>query len=296
VTRTPSPGETPEGQYTEPQLKYRLLDHYGEDQFFFCDPDYYPVSRGDEQEKAIESFPAIQNDTAEFAAIAERKGLFPPYSDEAKLTVYREHKKLQAIPLTPGTAGSYSYTMALGNKTDGRRASGIILTDGTIREESDEKAFLTCPVCLAAGTIIATPAGPVPVAELREGTVVWTADDSGDRVAAPVLRISRTRAPPWHVVVRVRLADGRSVAASPAHPTVDDRHLGALRAGDWLDGAVVAGVDLMPYSGDYTYDLLPAGGTGSYWADGILLGSTLGRLSAPDLSHTVRDRQDEREG
>jgi hypothetical protein len=273
---TPSPIETPGGLYSEPQLKYLLLDHYGEDQFFYCDPDYYPVSHGDEQEKAIEAFPVIQNDTAEFAAIIQRTGVSPPYSDEEKLEVYREHKRFQAIPLTPRTSDSYTYTMALGNESDGRRVSGIIFTDGTIREESSEKAFLTCPICLAAGTLIATPAGPVPVEEIREGTVVWTPDVRGNRVAAPVVRVSRTRVPPGHVVVRVLLAAGRSVAASPAHPTADDRHLGLLEAGDQLDGDVVVNVEHISYSGNYTFDLLPAGGTGSYWANGVLLGSTLG--------------------
>lgn len=276
IMTTPSPSETRRGQYMEPQLKYLLLDHYGEDQFFYCDPDYYPISHGDEQEKAIEAFPTIQNDTAEFAAITQRMGLSPPYSDEAKLTVYREHVRLQAIPLTPRANNSYTYTMALGNESDGHRVSGSISTDGTIREESSEKAILTCPICLAAGTLIATPAGPVPVEEIREGTVVWTADACGNQVAAPVVRVSRTRALPGHVVVRVRLADGRSVAASPAHPTADDRPFGTLRAGDHLDGAVIANVERMPYSGNSTYDLLPAGDTGSYWANGVLLGSTLG--------------------
>ena len=89
-------------------LKYLLLDHYGEDGFFFCDPDYYPISRGDEQAKAIETFPATRNSTDEFDAILNRTGLQPPFSDEAKLTIYREHKRLQAIPLTPATADSFT--------------------------------------------------------------------------------------------------------------------------------------------------------------------------------------------
>jgi hypothetical protein len=32
---------------------------------------------------------------------------------------------------------------------------------------------------------------------------------------------------------------------------------------------------LVPYAGGRTWDLLPAGATGSYWANGILLASTL---------------------
>jgi hypothetical protein len=263
------------GTYTEPELKYLLLDHYGEDRFFFCDPDQYPVARGDELDRALEVFPAIENDTAEIAAIVERTGLRPPYTDEAKLTVYREHKKLRAIPLDREAAGSYTYTMSLGTEADGRRVSGTVRTDGTIRGETSEAAVLTCPICLAAGARIATPAGPVRVEDLREGMSVWTVDAAGDRIAAPVLQTSRTRAPIDHVVVHLLLSDGREVTASPAHPIADGSPLGGLRSGDPLDGAVVSSAETVPYGGEYTYDLLPAGPTGRYWANGVLLGSTL---------------------
>jgi hypothetical protein len=33
--------------------------------------------------------------------------------------------------------------------------------------------------------------------------------------------------------------------------------------------------DRVSYDGDATYDILPAGPTGFYWADGILMTSTL---------------------
>jgi hypothetical protein len=270
----------PATAYTEPQLKYLLLDHYGEDRFFYCDPDEYPVSRGDELERALEAFPAIANDTAEFAAITARKGLAPPYSDEAKLAIYREHKKLRAVPLAPGPADSYTYTMALGTGADGRRVSGTIRPDGTIHEESSETAFLTCPICLPAGTRIETPTGEVPVEDLHEGMIVSTVDAQGDRIAAPVLQTSRTRTPPGHRVVRVRLSDGREVSASPGHPVSDGRRIELLRPGDVLDGTVVSSAEVVPYGGTFVYDLLPAGATGWYRADGVLLGSTLANFMA----------------
>lgn len=278
ATATVTPTSTPPGAgpFTEPELRYLLLDHYGEDRFFYCDPDQYPVARGDELERALEAFPALENDTAEFAAITGRLGLAPPHSDEEKLAIYREHKKLQAISLAPGTAGSYTYALALGTETDGRRVSGTVLADGTIREGRSEPAVLTCPICLPAGTRIETPAGPVPVEEVREGMPVWTLDATGARVAAPVVRTSRTSPPPGHAVVRIGLSDGRAVAASPGHPTVDGRTVNRLRPGEALDGAVVTSVRRVPYGGDCVYDLLPAGPTGGYWADGVPLGSTLG--------------------
>jgi hypothetical protein len=42
-----------------------------------------------------------------------------------------------------------------------------------------------------------------------------------------------------------------------------------------LDGALIISITSEPYHADRTYDLLPAGSTGTYWADGVLLGSTL---------------------
>jgi hypothetical protein len=47
-----------------------------------------------------------------------------------------------------------------------------------------------------------------------------------------------------------------------------------LKVGDTLDGGIIAAVTAVPYSG-YTFDILPEGGTGFYWANGILLKSTL---------------------
>jgi hypothetical protein len=71
------------------------------------------------------------------------------------------------------------------------------------------------------------------------------------------------------------LSDGRELHASPGHPTADGRALGDLQAGDLLDGAYVVLMERLPYDGIATFDLLPSGDTGLYWANGILMGSTL---------------------
>jgi hypothetical protein len=78
-----------------------------------------------------------------------------------------------------------------------------------------------------------------------------------------------------HMMVHVRLADGRELLASPGHRTADGRQLGSLATGDKLDGSGITLWELIPYAGDRTYDLLPAGPTGTYWANGIQLSSTL---------------------
>ena len=76
-------------------------------------------------------------------------------------------------------------------------------------------------------------------------------------------------------MVHILLADGRELWASAGHPTVDGRPLGALRAGDRLDGARIVSANREPYTQRFTYDILPSGATGQYWANGVLLASTL---------------------
>jgi hypothetical protein len=135
--------------------------------------------------------------------------------------------------------------------------------------------FATCPICLAVHTRIDTPHGPVLVEDITLGELVWTANASGERVAAPVVQVVRVPVSAGHLLVHVVLADGRELWASPGHPTADGRVLASLRPGDVLDGSRVLRADIVPYNGGATYDILPAGSTGSYWADGILMGSTL---------------------
>jgi hypothetical protein len=107
------------------------------------------------------------------------------------------------------------------------------------------------------------------------GAMVWTLDESGARIAEPVELASSTPVPAGHLMVHLVLADGRELLASPGHRLADGRQLGTLLPGDAVDGSRVARWELVPYGGARTYDLLPAGPTGVYWAGGILLASTL---------------------
>lgn len=139
------------------------------------------------------------------------------------------------------------------------------------------------PVCLARGTTIDTPSGPVAVEALHEGDRVWTIDH-GVRVAAPLTRVGHAIAPPDHVVRTIELADGRAFTASPGHPTCavsaeQPATVGAAEAGQSIDGARIERVTAVDYQGGQTFDLLPASDSGCYWANGVLLGSTLAPAS-----------------
>jgi len=96
-------------------------------------------------------------------------------------------------------------------------------------------------------------------------------------VAAPILEMVRVAVPSTHQLVHLVLSDGRELWASPGHPTSDGRQLGDLQAGDSLDGGTITLIERVSYTGAATYDLLPAGDTGHYWADGVLVGSTLSK-------------------
>jgi hypothetical protein len=131
------------------------------------------------------------------------------------------------------------------------------------------------PICLSGETRIATPSGDILVKNMKGGEVVWSINARGDRVAVPVSIASHTEAPFNHQVVHLRLVDGRELFVSPGHPVADGRTAGSLQKGDPLDGSIVSRSDLVQYAEQYTYDILPDSDTGMYFANGILLQSTL---------------------
>jgi hypothetical protein len=279
ATITPTPTSAP-GPLTQAKLKYRIVDRFGV--YAFCDPDYYPVARADEQALARVRLPEIQNDSATFGAILVHLGIAtnPPYTDEQVLAIYREWKMLSALRLDPVGAGFHFAGVFVGfgspiTPTE-FRVEGTISQQGDITVASSTPSGRPpCPICLARGTRIATPAADVAVEDLKVGDIVWSLDAAGRRVALPLVQIGSTPVPGTHRVVHLRLTDGRAVDVSPGHPTADGRSVGDLSAGDVYDGAVVVSADLNPYAGGATFDVLPGSSTGAYWANGVLLGSTL---------------------
>jgi hypothetical protein len=176
------------------------------------------------------------------------------------------------IDLAPGAYCVFAFTAGTPDFPAG--ANATVTVHGGEVAKVDLVIGVPYGICLAAQDMIATPSGHVLVSQLHAGMMVWTLDASGHRFAAPLLLVTHTPAPPGHHVVRVTLDDGRIVEASPGHPTADGRRVGGLDVSDALDGSRVVRVDRVPYAGD-TWDLLPAGPTGVYWAGDIPLKTTL---------------------
>lgn len=265
----------PSSSLSPTELKYRVLDEFPD--FFFCDPDYYPIARDNELTLAQQRFPELQANQEEFQAILSRNGLsgVTTFTDDQKLLIYREHKKLSAIYFQL-VGDTYEFQIQTGAEgQQGSLITGTIDGNGSIEIQKQDQTFPSCPICLAAGTLIDTPQGSIAVEDLHVGDLVWTFNQPGERVSAKILRTSRVPVPANHQVVHVILSDGRELWASPGHSTADGQPLGDLEVGELLDGAPVITVELLSYGGNATYDILPSGDTSTYWANGILIGSTL---------------------
>jgi hypothetical protein len=257
------------------ELKYRILAQFPD--HFYCDPDYYPVARADEFGLACQRFPELQANLEEFNTIIAHHNLvglpnLHRRSEIAHLSRTQETGRTQFELIATGHRPSFRLPKP-------RATASWSAATSTARGRSPFGNAIppsaTCPICLAADTLIDTPTGPIPVQKLRAGTPVWTKDKTGVRVARPLIRISKTVVSATHQVVHLVLDDGREVWVSPGHPAAEGRTVGQLQIGDSLDGALLLSTERVPYTGHATYDLLPAGETGFYWANGTMLASSL---------------------
>ena len=273
------PGPSGGGNFSAAELRLLLIAQLGPR--WYCDPDEYPVARGTEQERAIERWPDMQAENELFRVIARRLGIDVDgqVTDAEKLAIYRQWKVAVSITLDVANGGTYRFdylAQPVAGAAEGLHTTGTIDEHGTIKiDQQALEGEPPCPICLAVGSRIDTPDGQIPVEELRLGDPVWTIDANGRRVAGIVIAMGSTPAPVGHHVVRLALADGRSVTASPGHPLADGRLLGDLRVGDVVDGSQVIDASAIAYTGADTFDLVASGSTGFYLAGGIPLGSTL---------------------
>jgi hypothetical protein len=169
---------------------------------------------------------------------------------------------LNAIALDPIGNDTHRFdylAQPVAGAAEGTRTAGTISTSGEIAIEQQAAAGEPmCPICLARGTTIDTPLGPVPVEQLRIGHPVWTIDGRGRRIEATVIAVGSMPAPAGHRVVRsCSPTAGRSAACSR---TGETRRLRSGRR--WTARSSTPAVD---YQGARTYDIVASGPTGRYW-------------------------------
>ena len=137
TTTTPIPTTTTASTHSISELKYILLAAYPD--YFWCDPDFYPVARpGSELGNAIAQFATIIANQEEFAAILNHLNLpsKAEYTDDEKLQIYREYKKLNGAVQVVSATPNYTFTIRTG-QGQGETYQGTITTAGVIKVTSE---------------------------------------------------------------------------------------------------------------------------------------------------------------
>ncbi|MES0491265.1 MAG: Hint domain-containing protein [Leptospirales bacterium] len=135
------------------------------------------------------------------------------------------------------------------------------------RELEDPKRYQKCN---SPQTKILTSIGYIAIVDLKVGDMVMTETNQ----FVPVLKISKVKATNHHVSL-VHFDNGSVVQISPTHPLADGRFMGQLKPGDKVGTMHVVSAQLIFYEYEYTYDILPDSPSANYYAEGILLKSTI---------------------
>jgi hypothetical protein len=127
----------------EAELRYRLLDYFRPVRF--CDPDCAGPCRLDvERRNAERALVQLRTDNEAFRAITHRLGFegTDGFSDEQKLTIYGEYKKLSCGMRLESEGGQYKFTIPSAN---GFRIEGFVNKAGAISVIKKTHSALYCP-------------------------------------------------------------------------------------------------------------------------------------------------------
>ena len=130
----------PESSLSITELKYRILTQFPD--FFFCDPDL-----NNELVLAKERFEGLQANEEQFEAIMSRNNLSNSsfLTDQQKLLIYRESKKLNAISFQ-SSEDSYQFQIQTGSEgRQGSQITGTIDANGSIVIQQQAAIFPNCP-------------------------------------------------------------------------------------------------------------------------------------------------------
>ena len=239
----------------------------------------YSILADDSRQSTSDSSPTINGDEI-FRTVGEREGSFLILKINSESVDGRWY---EAYPIQNPNDSGTPKTLRIGDDIGyacegvSEKLTGIDFSGQriTFTKIVGQPTIGGCPICLAGDTLISTPSGPVRVKDMQIGMPIWTIDKFGHRASGTVAKTSIVRVPPTHQMVHLVLDDGRELFVSAGHPTIDGRSVGVLSPGDNYDHASVVSTQRVPYGDGATYDVLPSGDTGFYWANGVLLASTL---------------------
>jgi len=142
--------------------------------------------------------------------------------------------------------------------------------------------------CLPKTTRILTSQGEEQIDNIQIGDSVYTLNNIDGKILVPILQVNKVVVQKNYILTKITLEDGRSIQASPKHPIpikinyarssrnqYEELLFSDIKKGDHIDNSRVVSIEFVNYNGGFTYDILPAGESGYYWAEGILVGSTL---------------------
>jgi len=134
---------TPTSKNLNAELRYRLLDYF--QPVRFCDPDCIGPCRLDlKKRNAQQIVVQLRQDNKTFRAISHRVGLKAEdqFSEEQKLTLYREYKRLSCGIDLRAEGEQYRFDIASAN---GFRVEGLINNRGDISVLKKKRSTLYCP-------------------------------------------------------------------------------------------------------------------------------------------------------
>lgn len=139
--------------------------------------------------------------------------------------------------------------------------------------------------CLPAATLISTSLGAHAVSELKVNDLVWSYNSNNEKILVPIKKMNIQAIPKGYQMIELLLSDGRKLTVSPLHPDRYGCPLDELQAGDFFNESKVISKSIVVYNKPYTYDLLPDSETRLYFANDILVGSTLMILDQKDTNY-----------
>lgn len=151
---------------------------------------------------------------------------------------------------------------------------GMTYSNGCVAKSRGVKSFTKgeCqnPNCLSPDTRIKTDGIQKRIADIKVGDIVISDDDN----KVKVIKIKKIEAKKYKIL-KVEFNDGTILEISPNHPTSDGRLFKDLMMGDIVNNRIVIETKLIQYNYKYTYDILPDSEKGNYYANSVLVGSTL---------------------